>query len=93
MTLQEKQSKKAAIVQDWQSSGLSQVEYARIHDYKLTTLRYWISRHREASKSQSGFIQLSGGGSHGIHIRYPHGVELVLPFQTPAGLIKSLIHI
>ncbi|MEI7983720.1 MAG: hypothetical protein WCI71_18880 [Bacteroidota bacterium] len=93
MTLQEKQSKMAAIVQDWQSSGLSQVEYARIHDYKLATLRYWISRHREASNNQPGFIQLSGAGVQGIHIRYPHGVELILPCIVPAGLLKSLIHI
>ena len=93
MTLQERKSKLTAIVLDWQASGLSQVEYARTHDYKLTTLRYWISRHREALDNQPGFIQLSGAGTHGIHIRYPHGVELILPCIVPAGILKSLIHI
>ncbi len=43
MTLQEKKKKMAVIVSDWQASGLSQVEYARIHDFKLNTFRYWIS--------------------------------------------------
>jgi hypothetical protein len=93
MTLQEKKSKMATTVQNWQESGLSQVEYARNHDIKLSTLRYWIFKHRQAIEDQPAFIQISGIGSQNIHIRYPHGVELVLPVQASTGLLRSLIHI
>ena len=93
MTLQERRNKMTAIVQEWQASGLSQVEYARTHGIKLSTLRYWIARHRKIGDDQPAFIQIGGMGSQGIHIHYPHGVELVLPVQIPMGLLKSLIHI
>lgn len=83
----------SAIVLDWQSSGNTQVAYARTHNIKLVTLRYWISRHRQTADDQPAFIQIGGMGSQEIHIRYPHGVELILPAQVPAGFLRSLIHI
>ena len=92
MTLQERKSKMATIVQDWQTSGQSQVEYARVHNIKVATLRYRISRHRRIADEQPAFIQISGIASQEIHIRYPHGVELILPSQVSAGLLRSLIH-
>ena len=82
-----------SIVQDWQESGLSQAEYARTHDIKLVTLRYWILKHRQSADDQPAFIQLNGISSQDIHIRYPNGVELFLPVQASAGLLRSLIHI
>ena len=93
MTLQERKSRRIAVIEDWQASGLSQIEYARTHDIKISTLRYWISRQRQATDDQPAFIEVSGFDNRVIHIRYPHGVELVLPAQVPAGLLKSLIHI
>ncbi len=93
MTLQEKKNKMATAVQNWQESGLSQVEYARNYDIKLSTLRYWIFKYRQAVEDQPAFIQINGIGSQNIHIRYPHGVELVLPAQVSTGLLRSLIHI
>jgi hypothetical protein len=92
MTLQEKKIKMAAIILDWQTSGLSQVEYAGIHGFKLNTFRYWVSKQRQSGEKQAAFIQIGGAVTRIIHIRYPHGVELILPFQTPAGLLRSLIN-
>lgn len=93
MTLQEKQRKMAAIISDWQSSGLSHVEYAGLHGFKLNTFRYWVSKQRQRVEKQAAFIQIGGAVTQSIHIRYPHGVELTLPVQTPAGLLKSLINL
>jgi hypothetical protein len=93
MTLQEKKSKMTAIIEAWQQSGLTPIEFARDHAIKLSTFRYWIAKLRENKEDQPAFIHIGGSFTQGIHIRYPHGVELVLPFQTPGGLIRSLIHI
>ena len=93
MTDQENKNKMLAIVKEWQESGLNQVEYARTHDIKLVTLRYWITKQKQSAKAKPAFVQLNGIVSQGIHIRYPHGVELVLPVHTPAGYLRSLIHI
>ena len=81
------------IVQDWQDSGLSQIEYARNHNITLLTLRYWISRLRQTSDTQGAFVQFDGICTQGIHIRYPHGVELILPVQVPAEFLRSLIYL
>jgi hypothetical protein len=93
MTRQENKSKMATIIQNWQESGLSQSEYARTHDIKLVTLRYWILKHRQLADGPSAFIQLNGISSQDIHIRYPNGVELFLPVQSSVGLLRTLIHI
>lgn len=93
MTRQERKSMMLGIANEWRESGLSQVEFARTHNIKLITLRYWITKQKQSNKDHPAFIQLHGISSQGIHIRYPHGVELVLPVQTPAGFLKSLIHI
>jgi len=91
MTIQERKNKMAAIVKNWFESGLTQVEFAKIHNIKLGTLRYWIAKNRRASSHQASFIQINPPVTSGIHIRYPHGVEVVLPYQTPLGVIRSLI--
>ena len=93
MTRQENKSKMASIVQNWQESGLSQVEYAKAHEIKLATLRYWIFKHRQSTDDQPGFIRLNGISPQDIHIHYPNGVELFLPVQASAGLLRYLIHI
>ena len=93
MTRQDKKSAMLAIVQNWQESRLSQAEYSRTHDIKLVTLRYWILKHRQSTDGPSAFIQLNGVSSQDIHIRYPNGVELFLPAQASAGLLRTLIHI
>lgn len=93
MTRQENKSKMASLVQNWQESGLSQVEYSKTYGIKIATLRYWILKLRHSDDDQPAFIQLNGIGPQDIHIRYPNGVELFLPVQASAGLLRSLIHI
>lgn len=79
-----------SMVQDWQASGLTQIEYASVHEVNLSKLRYWIRKSAGAEPPQPAFIQL--GQPQGIQIRYPHGVEVILPAQTPAVLLRQLIH-
>ena len=96
MTLQDKKARMAAIVADWQASGMSQLEYAKLHNFKIGTLRYWVARQRRIREKSGAFIQLSAksvqpGASQQIHIRYPHGIELMLPSHTPVQVIRALI--
>jgi hypothetical protein len=91
MTLQDKRSMMLVLVDQWHQSGLSQVEFAKVHNIRTVKLRYWIRKHRQSSLPGSGFIQLTGQPSAGISIRYPNGVELLLPALAPAGYIKMLV--
>ena len=80
------------LVEQWRQSGLSQAEFARIQNIQTVKLRYWIYKHSKAEYNNPGFIQLNGLPSSGISIRYPNGVELILPVQVSAGYLKSLIN-
>ena len=93
MTLQDKRSQMTSMVEQWRQSGLSQAGFAQIQNVKLAKLRYWIHKQRQGDTPGSGFIQLNGFPSSGISIRYPNGVELILPAQVPAGYLKMLINI
>jgi len=93
MTFEDKRSQMTAMVDLWRQSGLSQTEFSHLQNVKLATLRYWIHKQRQGETHGSGFIQLGGLPSSGISIRYPNGVELILPAQVPAGYLKMLINI
>jgi len=81
------------LVEQWQQSGLGQAAYAQAQNLSLVKFRYWIQKHRQDKDTGSAFIPLTGLSQQGICIRYPNGIELSLPVQTPAGVLKSLINI
>ena len=89
MTKQEKKSMMLSLVDQWRQSGMSQSAFARLQNITLFKLRYWIHKQKEQG---SAFVQLNGFSHQGIIIRYPNGVELSLPMQTPAIVLKSLIN-
>ena len=93
MTLQDKRSQMTTMVEQWRQSGLSQAGFAQVQNVKLAKLRYWIQKQQHGEEHGSGFIQLNGLPTSGISIRYPNGVELILPAQVPAGYLKMLISI
>ena len=81
------------LVEQWIQSGLSQSEFSKTQNIKIVKLRYWIRKSRQLENPVSDFVQLAGQQSSGISIRYPNGVELLLPVFAPAQYIKSLINI
>ncbi len=93
MTFQEKRTNMSALVERWQSSGLSQNNFAIQEGMSLVKLRYWIKKQKKAENTEPAFVQLKGFTSQGISIRYPNGVEMMLPAQIPASVIRSLIFI
>jgi hypothetical protein len=93
MTFQDKRSQVTAMVEQWHQSDLSQAGFAQVQNIKLAKLRCWIHKQQQGDTPGSGFIQLNGLLSTGIGIRYPNGVELILPAQMPARYLKMLINI
>jgi len=69
------------LVEQWQQSGMSQTEFAKVHDITLVKLRYWIRRWRQNDNSTSGFIQLNGYSGQDIRIRFPN-TEIVCLCST-----------
>ncbi|MBU1900803.1 IS66 family insertion sequence element accessory protein TnpB [Patescibacteria group bacterium] len=79
------------LVGQWKASGLSQAAFAEQNNLKLVKFRYWIKKYRD-DQDGSGFIQITRAFGHEINLRYPNGVELVLPGSTPLCTLKSLIN-
>ncbi|KAF5033494.1 hypothetical protein DSECCO2_606120 [anaerobic digester metagenome] len=93
MTRTEKKAVMQALVNRWEESGLSQAKFAVQNNINLAKFRYWIHKQKPLAEGDSSFIQLNGFGMQGINLRYPNGVELTLPVQTPVSVLKSLIQI
>lgn len=92
MTTEERREKMLQLVSDWQQSGQSQKAFAEAHGIKLFTFRYWIQKQREQSQHTDAFLQLGAPlSAAAITIRYPNGIELQLPANTPLGTIKGLL--
>lgn len=93
MNKEEKRRQMLSLVEQWQQSDMSQVAFARANNVKLFTLRYWIRKSRQQQDSSPAFIQLDGNIDTGIILRYPNGVELLLPAQVSANLVKGLVNL
>ena len=93
MSREEKSSLMLSLVEQWQQSGQSQVEFASNNDIKLFTLRYWINKARQVIDHHSSFIQLTDPVGAPVCLRYPNGVELLLPVHTPVNRIPPANYI
>ncbi len=93
MSKNKKRSEMFSIVEQWQQSGMSQKAFSRANGINIYTLRYWISQSRQRQNESSGFVQLNEPSVADICLRYPNGVELLLPVHTPMSLIKGLINL
>ena len=91
MIRQEHSSAMLSMVEQWQQSGMTQTEFAQGQNITLVKFRYWIRKYRETEQGPA-FIQLNSFMQQNINIKYPNGVELPLPAQTPAAILRSLIN-
>ena len=82
-----------SLIEQWKQSNSSQKEFARTHNIKFNTFKYWISKSRQLTKDDSAFIELNNPVGAAVCLRYPNGVELLFPVHTPINIIKGLIQL
>jgi hypothetical protein len=81
------------LVNRWEASGQPQKKFAREYNLNLHTFKYWIYKFRRDDQSPEGFIRLGDIPASEINLRYPNGVELLVPTNTPAAVLIDLIRI
>ena len=81
------------LVNKWQRSSQTQLEFAKEHSISLHTLKYWIYKLRKKNKNTDAFIRLEQISTPEICLRYPNGVELMVPAQTPINFLRELLKI
>lgn len=87
----ERKEQMREFVDQWQASGQSQKKFATENNLNLHTFKYWIYKFRQDDQSPEGFIRLDTIAASEITLRYPNGVELMLPISTPATVLIELI--
>ena len=92
MSREEKRKEMNMLVEEWQESGMTQKDFSREHNIKLSRLRYWIRKNRE-EMSREGFLSFSLPGENIIRLLYPNGIELQMPAGTPVPVIRSLLNL
>jgi hypothetical protein len=92
MDTKENASANLSLAQQWKSSGMTQIDYARTNNIPIHTLRYWLYKHKGSVSDEGSFLRLKDLSTvNEIVLRYPGGVELRLPSATPLSVIKQLI--
>lgn len=94
MSPQERTTMMKTLANGWEESGMTQEQYASVHDLSIHTLRYWLYKRKGTRVSEGSFIELSDSyPAREYVIRYTSGVELKLPSNTPVTIIGSLINL
>ena len=93
MSREEKRREMEDFIEKWRKSGMTQKDFAKEHDIRLSKLRYWIRKSRE-EREPEGFLSFSlPGGENVISLLYPNGIELHMPAGTPVSVIRSLLNL
>jgi len=53
--------------------------------------KYWLNKFRGEDGAAQGFIRLDEMPAHEICLRYPNGVELLMPANTSMSTLGELI--
>ena len=60
------------------------------------TLDYWRGKFEKQKTESSGFIALEvndGFSNQSIEVHYPNGIRAIVPMETPASVLQSLLSI
>jgi aryl carrier-like protein len=92
MVKRELREKMFALIEAWQTSGLSQKDYLVQVGIKQAKFQYWLKQYREQHSTLDSFVEIQPSYSNPIIIRFPDGLEISLPEQTSVRIIKELIN-
>jgi len=93
MSPKEKQRKMFELIEQWKQSGETLKDFAAFQGITLSKFLYWQKKSREHKGATGGFIQMRSSGLMELRLRYPNGVELLIPSGLPASMIAELIHL
>ena len=80
----------------WQASGLSQLEYCKVHGIRYHVFHYWYKKYNSrdvASKHQQGFIALQVGEQRAAYAEVCFASGHRVSFHQPVSVdyLKALL--
>lgn len=80
------------LLEDLQSSGLSQKHFCAARGIKCATFQYWKRKLKNDNNIEpSGFLQIAPDTSLGIEVRLPGGISLTLCRGFDSELFRDII--
>lgn len=84
-----------SLCRQWEESGETREAFCKRHQINVGKFSYWRSQYLAEAKSQEDdFIAIppvTPAMNSGMEIRYPNGVVLKIPENTPLAEVKALI--
>ena len=84
-------------IANWRKSGQTMADYCQANKIKVCTFHYWRKKISQSHASPSEFITIQSNRNVGVpksvRISYHNGVQVELPQDSSAELIRTLIHI
>ena len=79
------------LVEQWENSGLSQVQFCRNQNIKIHHFRYCVSKKRKEASFSDFRLMAPETVRHSISVVYPNGIRIEIP--SDPVLIRELIHL
>jgi hypothetical protein len=93
-----KRIKMFALVEQWQQSGLTQVEFCKTIDICPNTFTNWHNKYKKQPNALvKAFIPVTIARNEQtscgeIEIHYPNGVRVVLPKNSDLSMVRTFIN-
>ena len=96
---QRKKAEMYPLVENWQASGQSRLEFSKAHGLKTHTFHYWVNKYKkeEGLKTESTennrFVALAieNPPLSQLELTYPNGVRLQINGQVSSTYLGALI--
>ena len=96
--LREARQQMFSLIEQWQTSGLTQKAFCEQHGIRYYVFHYWYKRYRMQQSvlpdNAGSFVklQVAKPSSYGlVEINYPGGVRLVFHEPVSSGYLKALV--
>lgn len=89
-----RQSEMSAVAAKFESSGLPQAEFCRVHGIPLSTFTYWRRRLRMSPSSSPPFLQVEvvgDGSGFPIEVSLPGGLIARIGADASEEMIRRLV--
>lgn len=97
MTISEKHQKWLAVIEDQEKSGLSQPDYCKQHNIKISTLGYYRGiykpKNQKPPKPEFKPVKIASPENQDIKLILPNGFQLILPVKHDTAQTKKLVEV
>lgn len=84
-----------SLIESWENSNLKQKDFTSQHNISMAKFKYWLKKYRDYNRNNAAedFVQIEPETSTDYLIKYPNGVEILVPSNVGSHNLKTLIYL